>query len=194
MTALTHEQQPSKQCSVCGVVKVLSEFHRLATSKDGHCYYCKVCNADKNRQWRDANREKYREQRAQHYRENAERIRATQRQYHADNREMLRDRAQLRNFNMTAEQFADLLAFQGGVCAICGAEAPGGHGRWHVDHDHSCCLGRKCCGSCVRGLLCTTCNTGLGMFGDDQRRLASAIEYLRRTSAGVVSNKESTCH
>ena len=84
-------------------------------------------------------------------------------------------------FGLTPESFDDMLAAQGGGCAICGAKEPGGNGGFHVDHDHDCCSGtnRKTCGECVRGLLCNGCNIGLGAFADDPARLSAAILYLQ---------------
>jgi hypothetical protein len=31
----------------------------------------------------------------------------------------------------------------------------------------------------IRGLLCTACNTALGLFKDDLKRLSNAINYLK---------------
>ena len=87
----------------------------------------------------------------------------------------LRDR-----FNMTVQEYDDLLERQGGGCAVCGAAA--GRRRLHVDHDHSCCpVTRKdfrTCGRCVRGLLCSACNRALGYASDDPARLRALAEYL----------------
>lgn len=73
-----------------------------------------------------------------------------------------------------------MLANQGGGCAVCHTTEPGGRwGTWHVDHDHNCCPTMKSCGHCVRGLLCSNCNTALGKFNDNAEVLANALAYLK---------------
>lgn len=85
----------------------------------------------------------------------------------------------LRRYGLTIAEFDALVAKQDGKCAICGTDDPGGNGVWHVDHDHSCCTGRKIsCGRCVRGLLCNRCNIGLGNFKDNPDVLRAAVSYL----------------
>ena len=84
-------------------------------------------------------------------------------------RDCVRAATLLRRFNISIDQFMALLRFQGGVCALCfEAETSVKSGRiknYAVDHDHSCCTERgRSCGSCIRGLLCMSCNTGLGSF------------------------------
>ena len=61
-----------------------------------------------------------------------------------------------------------ILAAQGGVCAICG-EVPK---RAALDHDHK--------SGEVRGVLCSPCNSGMGMFRDRPLNLEKAAIYLRR--------------
>jgi hypothetical protein len=63
---------------------------------------------------------------------------------------------------------------------VCGIEACTTGKAFAVDHDHSCCPGRKACGKCIRGLLCANCNQGLGKFKDDPKLLRNAIDYLAR--------------
>jgi hypothetical protein len=58
-----------------------------------------------------------------------------------------------------------LLAEQGGVCAICGREH-----ALVVDHNHT--TGK------VRGMLCQRCNTGLGYFEDAAMLLRKAADYI----------------
>ncbi|UEL35039.1 endonuclease VII domain-containing protein [Rhodococcus sp. C1] len=82
-----------------------------------------------------------------------------------------RNNRYLTKYGITAADYDRMFAEQGGVCAICGAEEEGrGYGYLHVDHCHT--------SSKVRGLLCFSCNAGIGHFEDDTDRLRSAIAYL----------------
>lgn len=86
---------------------------------------------------------------------------------------------QLRRYGLTPDTFAELVAAQEDRCAICGTTKPGGQGRWHVDHDHLCCGTRKSsCGQCVRGLLCSRCNIGIGNLRDDPAIIRAALDYI----------------
>jgi hypothetical protein len=71
------------------------------------------------------------------------------------------------------EEYETLLEKQNGVCAICGISAEELTKKLIVDHNHETLK--------VRGLLCWSCNSGLGFFKDNQAHLAMAIEYLVRT-------------
>ncbi len=86
-------------------------------------------------------------------------------------------------FGITIEQYEQMLTRQSGMCAVCGDTDPGG--RWGtnfaVDHDHGCCQGQKTCGKCIRGLICSPCNVGLGAFRDDPDRLVAAAAYVLST-------------
>lgn len=83
-----------------------------------------------------------------------------------------------RLYKLTPDDYAVLLAVQGGGCAICGTK-PVDADSLHVDHDHACCPARKrSCGKCVRGLLCGPCNVMLGGARDDLATLQRGIEYL----------------
>lgn len=75
------------------------------------------------------------------------------------------------HYGLTLEAYDQIVGDQNGVCAICQNECPTG-GNLSVDHCHE--TGE------VRGLLCRTCNLGLGEFKDSAKNLQRAIAYLQR--------------
>lgn len=82
-------------------------------------------------------------------------------------------------YGITLAQYNTLLEQQGGVCAICKATNPSGRDLC-VDHDHRCCPGARSCGKCVRSLLCSRCNIGIGQFLDDPMVMRVAAAYIER--------------
>jgi hypothetical protein len=78
-------------------------------------------------------------------------------------------------YGLDRDSYNRLVDSQGGRCAICGIVP---ELLLVVDHDHSCCPGKKTCGECVRGLLCNRCNTGIGYLQDSAAILTSAARYI----------------
>lgn len=87
---------------------------------------------------------------------------------------------------MKFEDYKNLLIEQRGTCAVCGSIPR--DGLLVVDHDHNCCPEGRSCGKCIRGLLCRSCNVGLGFFGDSMDALRSASLYLLNAAFSVVVN------
>jgi hypothetical protein len=82
-----------------------------------------------------------------------------------------------KKYKITKQMYLDMLEQQGGVCAICKGLPKR---NWlAVDHDHLCCPGTKTCGYCIRGLLCSSCNSFLGRVSDNPQTLN---EYLEKYS------------
>jgi hypothetical protein len=72
-------------------------------------------------------------------------------------------------FGITPEIYERMVFEQGGMCLIC--SGPPTSSGLAIDHDHE--TGK------IRGLLCSRCNCGLGMFQDDHNILIRAVEYLK---------------
>jgi hypothetical protein len=144
-----------KLCRRCDTVKPITGFSlsrkATATQKAVLRSDCKECCSARARKW---------------FADNPERANDNRRRWN------LRDA-----YDLTPQQYIDILRAQGGVCAICGKSESGivrrGHAsavRMSVDHCHD--SGR------VRGLLCNRCNRAVGLFGDDPIVLRRAISYL----------------
>lgn len=82
-------------------------------------------------------------------------------------------------YNLTPDVHDALLQSQGGKCAI-GSCTSRVDLNSPIDHDHACCSGKRSCGKCVRGILCSRHNTGLGAFQDNPNELRDAALYVER--------------
>ena len=96
------------------------------------------------------------------------------RSYTEAHRTKVRDSQRKAQYGITGDKYASLLLEQNNLCAICGSpEKTKKNGKvlsLSVDHDHT--------SGNIRGLLCLSCNTGLGKFQDSENILRKAAAYL----------------
>jgi hypothetical protein len=79
--------------------------------------------------------------------------------------------------------YLDFLKIQNGKCAICGIVFFKDSISYPADHCHKYGF--------VRGILCDSCNRGLGQFRDDINILKSAILYLEEFYGKIHKNQKS---
>ncbi len=80
---------------------------------------------------------------------------------------------------ITLEEWEAQLEDQDNRCALCHKDLGDLWDDKHTDHDHG--------SGCFRGILCTRCNTALGLLDDDPERMMDAAEYVR--NRGVRGRK-----
>lgn len=100
-------------------------------------------------------------------------------------RDCTRDARVAADYGISAAAYRALLEEQEHACRICRKPETATHQsgtlrRLAVDHDHHCCPGKKSCGKCVRGLLCSRCNSAIGLVDEDLAVIESMASYLRR--------------
>lgn len=164
----------SKQCRSCLLVKDAHDFVPHAEYKDGLTNICRKCTTEKAAQRRAENRDKYRESASK----------ASQKWRQA-NRDVAKNTNLLWYYSITLEQFNAILREQDYKCAVCGTANPN-RNQWVVDHDHSCCAGKKSCGRCVRGILCQFCNRALGQIRDNRSAVIKLLQYLDNPPARSI--------
>ena len=163
-----------KICKIHGELTCDMVYQQYSIHKEKRYPYfqCKICVSDKKKRLYDANPDKYRayalEQRKKHYEKCLE-----------------RDKKYKRQLLIDESKYEELNQKQNGLCAICNKyETSKSHKnrirtdidlnltikRLAIDHNHK--SGK------VRGLLCSKCNTALGLFQDSIAIIKSAITYL----------------
>jgi len=165
-----------KRCSRCKQHKTKTEFSpSKSPGHHGLFPWCKPCKAQ---YYKERNAKRPTTERKRRAQVNRERMMANA---------LLRERyltyqmtySLKRRYGLTSQDVVALLTKQEHQCAICrrpleklppGKKKPRQKNTLHIDHDHE--TGH------VRGLLCPSCNSGLGFFKDSEELLRKAIDYL----------------
>lgn len=74
----------------------------------------------------------------------------------------------LEKYGLSLKEYDRLVKKADGHCGCCGIKV---EGTLSVDHNHT--TGK------VRGLVCSSCNSTIGMAKEDVNRLYACIEYLK---------------
>lgn len=124
---------------------------------------------ERNRKYRESHRDAMRLWGRQYYWKRADEMREKARVWRAKHidvvKEMKRRSHLKRKYNLSVEEYRQMLLMQDGKCAICGRAK-----TLHVDHDHS--TGK------IRGLLCATCNLAIGGFEASSAEPSAIVQYL----------------
>jgi hypothetical protein len=177
-----------KTCLGCNQILLLERFHKHPSSRGGYLARCIDCEKSQRRAYEEKNRERIREQRKQ-YRKNNPHLAiewsAKYRQNHAadikqkrkQRYDPIKNRARsLRQYGISLGKFEEMSQSQRGRCKICGVKTA----SLKVDHCHKTMI--------VRGLLCGKCNSGIGLFDDDPKKLYAAIDYLAAALGAEVGS------
>jgi hypothetical protein len=168
------KERGMKTCSRCKIEKSEGEFYKDKRYKNRLQSCCKTCARENTKRYFNTPRGKESTKKnIAKYRQTPKGKEVSKVWRESTNGKLCMRKAHLKmNYGITIEYYDDILKAQGGVCAICGTDVPGGTGRFHVDHDHK--TGK------IRGLLCSNCNAMLGYSKDSIDIHLNAIKYLNR--------------
>lgn len=141
-------------------------FYRDRCQKGGYATQCKDCVKKRVAKWAAANPNR------------VQFINGTAKKFNRTRQSRKFERA----YGITLEEYERMEKEQGGLCAVCrkpeAVTRAGSKLSLAVDHCHN--TGK------VRGLLCTSCNNGLGRFKDDPELLRAAIAYLEASRVDSI--------
>jgi len=165
----------SKRCTKCLTVKPLTEYYARKEAPSKKMSACRSCRVKTTLAWRSSERGRQSSVKAaaEWRRKNREASRAASRKWAAENLENRRNYRFLKDYGVSRSEVADYLLSVGGRCEICQHEIHlGGRSKWRacVDHCHET--------GDVRGVLCSNCNSAIGLFANNPDLLISGSRYL----------------
>ena len=162
-----------KLCSKCRETKPLKDYSNDKSTSDGLSQYCRFCRAVIQKRYYNNHKDVIAAKASLCQKrwspEKRAKIVARRRETYIKKAPEIRKNNLWYMYGLTVEQYEAMVEAQKGLCAICSQPAAGKK-RGHVDH---CKKTKK-----IRGILCTKCNTGIGLLGDDPKRLLLAVAYL----------------
>jgi len=171
-----------KICSNCKINKSKDDYHKRSKSLDKLDYWCKLCKKKKEQSYNfKPNYEGNKDCKKCHANLNKINFYKCKRNPDGlENRckncciERSRNNEIITRYGIDQLEYEQMFKSQKGKCKICNTSNPGrGKNKMSIDHCHK--TGK------IRGLLCNSCNNGLGMFKDDPELLVKAMEYLSET-------------
>ncbi|HEX8036368.1 MAG TPA: endonuclease VII domain-containing protein [Ktedonobacterales bacterium] len=156
----------TKVCTKCGIEKPLTEFGKDRSARDGLHQHCLMCKRRARKRWREEHAEEAKEQFRLWSETNYTKHLARNKRWQATNRDKMHASMLMSRYKLTPLEYQRMYDAQRGRCVICGDAD-----KLVVDHKHDDT--KK-----VRALLCTRCNTGLGLFRENVDILLAAIGYL----------------
>lgn len=155
-----------KTCSKCSQEKVISEFYpNMGRCKSCHNIWCRAWNK-RNPEKAKLIREKW-ISRPENKKKEIVRARSWQAAHPERDKLNKVKRALLKNYQLSYDDYCKMVDNQSGKCAICSTIPIR---RLDVDHNHE--TGK------IRQLLCSNCNTAIGLFKDNPNILRAAASYL----------------
>lgn len=149
-------EEINMKCRICKEDKDLSEFYKNNSKKNNINSECKECS---------------KEFRKEYYQNNKEKINKNVTAWIKNNPKRHKHNELMRKYNITYEGYIVLEKQQKAMCIICGKTKEENGQDLAVDHCHKTGI--------VRGLLCKSCNRGLGMFQDNPKLVLTAYRYLK---------------
>ena len=163
----------TKICRICNIKKLISEFFKFKSNKDGLFHDCKICCRNRNRKNHNKRIKtdiKYKEKmllksKNDYYKHRKSRIKRVK-TYDLKCK-----------YGLTPKDYLSLFNKQKGRCLICNKtntrkHKSGKNFDLHVDHNHK--TGQ------IRGLLCGKCNLGVGLFNENINNIKKVVAYLEK--------------
>lgn len=160
-----------KECKGCNIIFPIDEYNLRPNGRGGYKRRsrCKLCERRDGKSYRL---------------KNLEACKARKKRYDQSHPEKVHEwsfKTRIRRMGLNPEEVIEYVNSHHGACEICGSVPT--LRKLAVDHCHKT--------NVLRGLLCSNCNTGIGMFKDNPLLLNKAAVYLEKSRGANCGQNDS---